>query len=295
MHGTTMMFLFAVPVMRRWALYLVPLMVGARERRVSRGSTPSATGCSCSAALFLYVDVPAQHRARHRLVQLCAARRARVLLRQARRRLGADDHLHRGRRAGRRDRADRHHLQEPRRRACRSTACRCSSGRCWSQSFMIIFAMPAVDVASTLPDRIDRLVGTHFFNPAEGGDPLLWQHLFWFFGHPEVYIIFIPALGMVSAIVGTFTRRPVFGYPAMVLSHGRDRVHRLRRVGAPHVRDRPAAARAELLHRREHDDRDADRRADLLLDRDDLDGPPALHRTRCSSCSASSSSSSSAG
>ena len=65
---------------------------------------------------------------------------------------------------------------------------------------------------------MDRLVGTHFFNPAEGGDALLWQHLFWFFGHPEVYIIFIPALGFVSSIVATFARRPVFGYPAMVLS-----------------------------------------------------------------------------
>jgi cytochrome c oxidase subunit 1 len=61
-------------------------------------------------------------------------------------------------------------------------------------------------------------VGTHVFNPAEGGDPLLWQHLFWFFGHPEVYIIFIPALGMVSAIVESFCRRPIFGYPVMVSS-----------------------------------------------------------------------------
>jgi cytochrome c oxidase subunit 1 len=61
-------------------------------------------------------------------------------------------------------------------------------------------------------------VGTHFFNPAEGGDAMLWQHLFWFFGHPEVYIIFIPALGFMSAIIATFARRPIFGYPVMVLS-----------------------------------------------------------------------------
>jgi cytochrome c oxidase subunit 1 len=65
---------------------------------------------------------------------------------------------------------------------------------------------------------MDRGVSTHFYNPAEGGDALLWQHLFWFFGHPEVYIIFIPALGMVSQIVETFTGRRVFGYPVMVLA-----------------------------------------------------------------------------
>src|SRR5581483_4667801 len=64
----------------------------------------------------------------------------------------------------------------------------------------------------------DRLVGTHLYNSAEGGDPLLWQHLFWFFGHPEVYLIFIPALGMMSSIIATFARRPVFGYVAMVLA-----------------------------------------------------------------------------
>jgi cytochrome c oxidase subunit 1 len=61
-------------------------------------------------------------------------------------------------------------------------------------------------------------VHTHFFDVARGGDAILWQHLFWFFGHPEVYIIFVPALGFVSSIVTTFTRRQVFGYPAMVLS-----------------------------------------------------------------------------
>jgi cytochrome c oxidase subunit 1 len=90
----------------------------------------------------------------------------------------------------------------------------------WAQlvsSFMVVFAMPAV-MSASLMLALDRLIDTHFFNPAEGGDAILWQHLFWFFGHPEVYIIFIPALGMVSAIMATFTRRPIFGYNAMVLS-----------------------------------------------------------------------------
>ena len=90
----------------------------------------------------------------------------------------------------------------------------------WAQliaAFMIIFALPAIVVSSSML-AMDRLIDTHFFNPAEGGDALLWQHLFWFFGHPEVYIIFIPALGMISSIVEAFTRRPIFGYPAMVLS-----------------------------------------------------------------------------
>ena len=97
-------------------------------------------------------------------------------------------------------------------------------------SFMVIFAMPAVMLASTAL-IIDRLVGTHFFNPAEGGDALLWQHLFWFFGHPEVYIIFMPATGFVSAISTTFARRPIFGYPAAGALADRDRVSRLSGCG----------------------------------------------------------------
>src|SRR4029078_7921944 len=88
----------------------------------------------------------------------------------------------------------------------------------WAQlitAAMVMFAMPAVATAGIMLGA-DRLIATQFFNHVEGGDALLWQHLFWFFGHPEVYIIFIPALGMVSQIVTTFTRRPVFGYPVMV-------------------------------------------------------------------------------
>src|SRR3954451_21341161 len=92
----------------------------------------------------------------------------------------------------------------------------------WSQvvaSFMILFSMPAVMMASTMLS-MDRLtnINTHFFNHAEGGDPLLWQHLFWFFAHPEVYIIFIPASGFVSSIIPAFARRKDFGYLALVLS-----------------------------------------------------------------------------
>ena len=84
-------------------------------------------------------------------------------------------------------------------------------------SFMIVFAMPPL-IAASLMLALDRKLGTQFFVPATGGEPLLWQHLFWFFGHPEVYIILIPALGMVSAIIVAFTHRPIFGYTPLVLS-----------------------------------------------------------------------------
>jgi cytochrome c oxidase subunit 1 len=84
-------------------------------------------------------------------------------------------------------------------------------------SLMVMFALPSVALASGML-LSDRLVGTNFFNPAERGDALLWQHLFWFFGHPEVYIIFLPATGFLSEIVPTFSRRSIFGYPAVVLS-----------------------------------------------------------------------------
>src|SRR5690606_21745200 len=83
--------------------------------------------------------------------------------------------------------------------------------------FMIVFAMPPLMIGSVML-AMDRTVGSHFFDVAAGGDVVLWQHIFWFFGHPEVYIIFIPALGMVSSIIVTFSRRPIFGYTALVLS-----------------------------------------------------------------------------
>src|SRR5207302_6714422 len=84
-------------------------------------------------------------------------------------------------------------------------------------SFMVIFAMPAVMLSSTML-LLDRLIGTHFFNPAEGGDVLLYQHLFWFFGHPDVYIIFLPGAAIISTLVATFSRRHIFGYAGIVVA-----------------------------------------------------------------------------
>jgi cytochrome c oxidase subunit 1 len=84
-------------------------------------------------------------------------------------------------------------------------------------SLMTIFSMPAIMLVTSMLIA-DRLVSTHFFPPAGGGDVLLFQHLFWFFGHPEVYIIFIPATGFVSQIVETFSRRKLFGHTVVVLA-----------------------------------------------------------------------------
>src|SRR5215203_4108128 len=82
-------------------------------------------------------------------------------------------------------------------------------------SLLIVFAFPAITVALLLLS-FDRFAGTGFYEPAAGGDPLLWQHLFWVFGHPEVYILILPAFGIVSEILPVFSRKPLFGYSVMV-------------------------------------------------------------------------------
>jgi cytochrome c oxidase subunit 1 len=83
--------------------------------------------------------------------------------------------------------------------------------------FLLVLAFPAITVALILL-MFDRFFGTLFYAPAAGADPLLWQHLFWIFGHPEVYILILPAMGIVSEVLPTFARKPLFGAPVVIYS-----------------------------------------------------------------------------
>ena len=84
-------------------------------------------------------------------------------------------------------------------------------------AFLTLFAMPVIAVALFML-MFDRMYGANFFNVAAGGDPVLWQHLFWLFGHPEVYILVLPAMGIVSEVLPTFSKKPLFGYPFVIFS-----------------------------------------------------------------------------
>jgi cytochrome c oxidase subunit 1 len=87
----------------------------------------------------------------------------------------------------------------------------------YTYAWLLILALPSVGAGLTLL-LLDRQVGTHFFLPDEGGNALLYQHMFWFFGHPEVYVMILPAFGIVSEVIPVFARKPIFGYAAIAFS-----------------------------------------------------------------------------
>ncbi len=215
LHGSTMMFLFAVPVMLAMGLYLVPLMIGAQEVAFPRLNAFSywiylAGGLMIFAAFlantggetgwFSYVPLAGPEFSPGKRTDFWAQLVTFTELSALLVAVNLITTIFKFRTVG-------------------ITLMRMPLF-VWAMlvaSVMVVFSMPMVALASAML-IMDRLVGTHFFNVAEGGDALLWQHLFWFFGHPEVYIIFIPATGLLSAMLVTLTRRPMIGYPAVVLS-----------------------------------------------------------------------------
>jgi cytochrome c oxidase subunit I+III len=212
-HGSTMMFLFAVPIMQALGLYFVPLMLGTHNIAYPRlnafgyftyliGGTflwvAFLVNVGPDTGWFSYVPLAGPEFSPGKRVDVWSQM---ITFTEISALVAAVEII-----------STVFHQKAP----------GMSLGRIplfvWAMlvvSFMVIFAMTAVASASIFL-AMDRLIGTHFFNPAEGGDPILWQHLFWFFGHPEVYIIFLPATGIVSAVLPAVTRRPVFGYPALV-------------------------------------------------------------------------------
>ena len=211
MHGTTMIFLFVVPVFAGFANYFVPLMIGARDMAFPRlnalslwllvfggiafyGSLffePPQAGWTSYAPLSDDAYMPSGGiDAWIFLIHLTGLSSL----------VGAINFI-----------ATIHNMR--------------AKGMSWGRmplfvwtiltySYLLVTALPAIAAAVTML-LTDRHFGTDFYDPTGGGDPMLWQHLFWFFGHPEVYIMILPAFGIISEILPVFARKPIFGYKAI--------------------------------------------------------------------------------
>jgi cytochrome c oxidase subunit I+III len=239
MHGTVMMFLFAIPMLEGLALYMIPKLIGSRDLVFPRISSLGyycylfggliilsslLLGVAPNAGWFLYtplssatfspgpgsdfwllgvtfVEISAMAAGIELVVSILRSRASGMSLRRM-------------------------------------------PIFCWyilAMALMIVFGFPPLILASILLE-VERAVGMPFFDPGGGGDPLLWQHLFWLFGHPEVYIIFLPAAGIVSTLIPVFAQRPLVGYRWVVLSIIAISfisfglwVHHMFTVGIPHL------------------------------------------------------------
>jgi cytochrome c oxidase subunit I len=216
MHGTTMIFLVVVPIMAGFANYLVPLMIGARDVAFPRLNALSywlfllggivlwsswfATGGTAKAGWWSYPTLSeAQFSPGHGQDYWILSIHILTISSL----LGAINFV----------------VTIVNMRARGMTWMRMPLF-VWSiltYGILLLLALPAISAAVTML-LLDRQVGTHFFIPSKGGSLVLYQHLFWFFGHPEVYIMVLPAFGMISEILPIFSRKPIFGYKAVAFS-----------------------------------------------------------------------------
>ena len=136
-------------------------------------------------------------------------------------------------------------------------------------TILILLAFPWLTVGLIFL-FLDRYFGTHYYLVELGATPMLWQHLFWLFGHPEVYIMVLPAFGMISEILPVFSRKPLFGYADDGLLDGADRLSVVRRVGPPYVRDRDGSGGGLGVFDYLDADRDSHRHQDFQLGSDGM-------------------------
>jgi len=213
-HGTTMIFLFMVPVLAGFGNYLVPLMIGARDMAFPRLNALSFWLLLFGGVAFytsIFFEPPQAGWTMYPPLSDDAFSSGggvdawifMIHLTGLSSVLGAINFI-----------ATIHNMRAP--------------GMSWGRmplfiwtilvySYLLVLALPAVAAAATML-LTDRHFGTAFFDPTGGGDPMLWQHLFWFFGHPEVYIMILPVFGMISEILPVFARKPIFGYKAIAAS-----------------------------------------------------------------------------
>src|SRR6266545_1056451 len=215
-HGTTMIFLVVVPIFAGFANFLVPLMIGARDVAFPRLNALSYW-FFLFGGIVLYLSFFAKYGASRSgwygypplsddMFSLGRGQDLWILslhLLSLGSLLGAINFL-----------ATIHNMRAP--------------GMSWMRiplfvwtieiyAALLVLVLPVLSVGLTLL-LLDRQAGTHFFEPQDGGNAILYQHFFWFFGHPEVYIMILPAMGIISEVIPVFSRKPIFGYKAIAFS-----------------------------------------------------------------------------
>jgi cytochrome c oxidase subunit 1 len=216
-HGTTMVFLVVVPILAGFGNFLVPLMIGARDMAFPRLNALSywlflfggivlymsflAKGGASSASWTAYPPLTETEFSPGNGVDLWILSLHILSIASL---IGAINFvctIHNMRTAG------MNYMRIP-----------LFVWGILTYAIMLILVLPVLSGGLTLLLLDRHFPGVHFFKPGQGGNPLLWQHVFWFFGHPEVYIMILPAMGIVSEILPVFSRKPVFGYKAIAFS-----------------------------------------------------------------------------